>query len=306
MEIHFAPMQGYTDQTYRRRHAAMFDGITYYYTPFIRIEKGEPRRQDLRRIDREENAGVPLIPQIIFGDVTEFRTLTEAVSDAGYDRIDLNIGCPFPMQMHRGRGCQLMAEPDILAAVAEAMKEYPDIAFSLKMRAGIESPDEWEKIVDIINGMPLTHVTMHPRTARDKYSGPLHPEAFRGMTERCRHRLVYNGDLATPEDVAAIAAEYPSIDAVMTGRGLLARPSLAEEIATGRTWSEEEQRDALVALNEGIMEEYAETLCGDAQLLAKLKPLWEYAEPLIGRKIWKAIHKAGTMKAYNAAVAKIR
>lgn len=302
MEIHFAPIQGYTDLTYRRCHHDMFDGITYYYTPFIRIEKGEPRRQDIRRLDRAENDGIPLVPQIIFADADEFRTLVEAVSGEGYTRIDLNIGCPFPMQTHRGRGCALVRRPDVLASVARAMEEYPEIAFSLKMRAGEEQPDEWRDALEVINAMPLEYVTMHPRTARDKYSGPLHPEAFEGMMESCRHRMVYNGDLMTPEDVAEISRRYPPLDAVMIGRGLLARPSLAEEIATGETWSAERRLEALKALNESIHAEYADSLCGDAQLLAKLKPLWEYAEPLIGRKAWKAIHKAGSMRGYNAAV----
>ena len=36
--IHFAPLQGYTDDVYRRLHHELMGGIAYYYTPFVRME----------------------------------------------------------------------------------------------------------------------------------------------------------------------------------------------------------------------------------------------------------------------------
>ena len=142
--ILFAPLQGYTDHVYRSIHARLFKGVDAYYTPFIRIEKGEPRRQDVARLQSPLNEGINTVPQIIFSDADEFRRLADIVVEAGYNEIDLNIGCPFPMQTRRGRGCALMSHPETLAAVAEQMRQMPQIKFSLKMRCGEVGADVHE------------------------------------------------------------------------------------------------------------------------------------------------------------------
>ncbi len=50
---------------------------------------------------------------------------------------------------------------------------------------------------------------------------------------------------------------------------------------------------------------YQNTLCGDMQVISKIKPFWEYAETEIGRKPWKAIKKASSMAKYISAIAMI-
>ena len=71
MYIAFAPLQGYTDAVYRRAHHECVGGVDEYYTPFVRIEKGEVRRKDLRDTDPEANAGVSTGPQVIAKDGDE-------------------------------------------------------------------------------------------------------------------------------------------------------------------------------------------------------------------------------------------
>ena len=65
LPIHFAPLQGHTDDVYRRTHHALIGGIERYYTPFVRVEAGSIRSKDRRDIDPKNNAGVPVVPQII-------------------------------------------------------------------------------------------------------------------------------------------------------------------------------------------------------------------------------------------------
>lgn len=48
LPIHFAPLQGYTEAIYRNAHDAFFGGVDTYYTPFVRLEKGNFRRRDVR------------------------------------------------------------------------------------------------------------------------------------------------------------------------------------------------------------------------------------------------------------------
>lgn len=77
MNIYFAPLQGYTDATFRRLHNELCGGITAYYTPFVRIEKGSFRRKDLADIAPAVNTGVPVVPQMLPRDADELCRLTE-------------------------------------------------------------------------------------------------------------------------------------------------------------------------------------------------------------------------------------
>lgn len=59
----------------------------------------------------------------------------------------------------------------------------------------------------------------------------------------------------------------------------------------------------MLRLHDRILEYYSATLCGDSQILLKIRPFWEYAEAEIGHKALKSIRKAGTMPKYRAALA---
>ena len=91
----------------------------------------------------------------------------------------------------------------------------------------------------------------------------------------------------------------------MLGRGLLGRPSLAAEVTAGEGWTRERRIEEMLRFHDALMAYYEETLCGESQLLSKIKPFWEYAEEEIGRKAWKAIKKAATLPKYRTALALI-
>ena len=199
MYIAFAPLQGYIDAIYRRAHWECVGGVDEYYTPFVRIEKGEIRRKDLRDTDPERNVGVPTVPQVIASGGDEFARLCDALQEQGWRRIDLNMGCPFPMQVKAGRGSGLLLYPDRIEEIQREMLRRPEVAFSVKMRTGWGSVDEGLSCMNIINAMPLVHVTLHPRLGQQQYKGVPDVEAFRRFCEECRHPMVYNGDIMQVE-----------------------------------------------------------------------------------------------------------
>lgn len=306
LPIHFAPLQGHTDDVYRRIHHQLVGGIEHYYTPFVRVEAGDIRSKDHRDIDPKNNVGVPMIPQIIFKSLKEFLFLLNEMEALGYRAIDLNMGCPFPLQARHGRGSGLLAHPDIVAEVADIIKARPELAFSVKMRLGWENTEEWIPILDILNDTPLAHIALHPRTGTQQYKGSIHREIFERFYETCRHPLLYNGDLTTLEQLHAMEKCYPRLAGLMIGRGLLARPTLAREYAERREWSHEEHIHTLRLLHSKLMEEYARIVKGEAQLHSKLRPYWEYTEPLIGHKPHKKIMKSGNLRNYLNAIEELR
>ena len=287
--IAFAPLQGYTDAVYRRAHYECVGGVDEYYTPFVRIEKGEVRRKDLRDTDPAANDGVPTVPQVIAKDGDEFARLCDALQEQGWSRIDLNMGCPFPMQVKAGRGSGLLQHSDKVEEILQEMFRRPEVTFSVKMRMGEESEDEGLRVLSIINEMPLVHVTLHPRLGRQQYKGEVDIEAFGKFQEGCKHSMVLNGDII---DLSPFTSHLSPLKGVMIGRGLLARPWMLVN---------KEPKEVIKEMHAVVYRHASETLCGDSQILSRLHAFWEYMD--IDRKAKKAIMKATTLPCYREAVA---
>lgn len=292
--IAFAPLQGYTDAVYRRAHHECVGGVDEYYTPFVRIEKGEVRKKDLRDTAPAANASVPTVPQVIARDGDEFARLCDALQNQGWTRIDLNMGCPFPMQVKAGCGSGLLQHPDKVEEISREMLRRPEVAFSVKMRLGQESEDEGMVVMPIVNEMPLVHLTLHPRLGRQQYKGLADREAFLHFMEVSRHPMVYNGDIVEIKNEELIIKNWAGakFKGVMIGRGLLARPWML---------SDKEPKEVLTKMHEAIYRHAVENLCGESQILARLRAFWEYLE--IDRKAKKAILKATSLARYREAVA---
>lgn len=290
--IAFAPLQGYTDAVYRRAHWECVSGVDEYYTPFVRIEKGEVRRKDLRDTDPAANEGVPTVPQVIARDGDEFARLCDALQSQGWKRIDLNMGCPFPMQVKAGRGSGLLQHPERVEEILKEMLRRPEVSFSVKMRLGQESEEEGLRVMPIVNAMPLLHVTLHPRLGRQQYKGVADREAFWKFKETCTHPIVYNGDIMEEESGKW---KMENVKGIMIGRGLLARPWML---------GDKEPHEVIKNMHDIIYRHTTEHLCGDSQILSRLHAFWEYLD--IPHKQKKAILKASTLPRYREAVAALQ
>ena len=91
----------------------------------------------------------------------------------------------------------------------------------------------------------------------------------------------------------------------MIGRGLLARPSLAAEYASGKETSWEIRRNQLHEFHNRLMAHYETTTNSEAQVHNRMRLFWEYMEEIIGRKTYKKLMKAGNLKNYLAAVREV-
>ena len=306
LPIHFAPLQGYTEDCYRRIHHDVCGGVDCYYTPFMRLEHGRVRSKDLRDVNPENNLGVPIVPQVIVRDGTELDMLIATLIPMGYRRIDLNMGCPFPLQTNHGRGAGLMVKPEEVRGICDRIAQHEELQFSVKMRIGLNQKEEWKNILPMLNDTPLTHITLHPRLASQGYKGEVDSEAFAAFAEASRHPLIYNGDIHGINDIHRIEQAYPGLHGIMIGRGLLARPTLAAEYKERKVLTDRELVERIKRMHELLAEAYSRFIPGESQQLMKLRTFWDYLEPTIWRKPWKKIHKAGNMRNYLAAVADLR
>lgn len=305
MEIHFAPLQGYTDFEYRRIHARHCGGVDTYYTPFIRWEKGGIREKDIRDILPENNEGLHLVPQIICADTDEFNRLADAIQELGYGEMDLNMGCPAPMQTKLMRGSGILPYPTRVSALLREMERRPEVRFSAKMRLGLEGKEEWRELSGMLNSSCLKHLTVHPRIGKQMYKGEVDMDAFNEVYSSIHTLIIYNGDVTSMEQVSSLSERYPGLHGIMMGRGLLARPTLAQECLMGKEMPHEERMSILMQMHEDMLGYCTRKYKVDSQILLHIHAFWEYQESQLERKTWKKIMKAGNMKNYLEAIRKL-
>ena len=307
LPIHFAPLQGYTDAIYRSAHARIFGGIASYYTPFVRLEHGDFRRKDVRELDADNNRGVNLTPQLIASTPEKILRILALFIEKGYKNVDINLGCPFPTLAKRHNGAGLLPYPDeVKALLMAAFEAHPEIQFSVKMRLGWEDANECMALLPLLNSLPLSHITMHPRLGKQQYKGEVDLEAFQRFYAECEKPLIYNGDLLTLDDIDTISNRFPRLGGLMIGRGLLANPALAIEYQQGAPLSPKEKIEKIRLLHADVFSQYGNLLeGGDLQLLTKMRTFWEYLLPDGDRKAKKVIHKTSKLSNYQAAVSNL-
>jgi tRNA-dihydrouridine synthase len=303
--IYLAPLQESTDHVYRRAHARLFEGIDKYFSPYLLVQNdGTIKKSRLRDTLPENCTGYHLIPQIMAGNSAEFLFLAKYLSDIGYEEINWNLGCPYPMVTNKGMGSGLLPHPDKIREILDHSLSQVSCRISVKMRAGLASADEILKVVPVLNDYPLTEVILHPRIAKQMYNGTPDPDVFEMVMGLSKHPLVYNGDLNAPEDLFQLNDRFQSVHTWMIGRGMLKNPFLAAEIKGIQLPGRKEGILVLERFHEEVMGNYATLLSGQSHLITRMIKFWEYFCFLFPNphKAFKRVKKAVSQAKYEIAV----
>jgi tRNA-dihydrouridine synthase len=170
---------------------------------------------------------------------------------------------------------------------------------SIKMRLGHNRVDEIFKLLPVLNRYPLKEVTIHPRTARQMYTGLPDLNTFGVCLENCRHRMVYNGDITDLTSFRSLAARFPTVSAWMIGRGALSNPFLPAIIKNGHDGIAGKLEKFKTFYND-LFARYQERLSGPGHLLDRMKGFWTYFAGAFknGQNIGKRIHHTFTLPRY--------
>ncbi|MCZ4694145.1 tRNA-dihydrouridine synthase family protein [Ancylomarina euxinus] len=303
MKLSLAPLQGFTDLVFRRAFAKHIGGIDQFYTPFLILQNGDSLKSSHRR-EVDPNVEENLIPQFIGNSLKEFIFFRDYLIELGYSKMNWNLGCPFPMLAKKKKGSGLLPYPEM---IEEILSDGLDdrIELSIKMRIGYESSEELETVLNVLNKFNLSEIIVHPRLGKQMYKGDVDLEAFGRVLILSKHPVIYNGDICNMEDYQQRLEQFPNLEQMMIGRGLLQDLFLPLKIKGEELPTAKERLALLEKLHGEIYDSYTSYLSGDTQLLSKLKPMWEYFSANFNndRKVYKAIKKSGGMKKYNAAVA---
>ena len=304
MKYYFAPLEGVTGYIYRNAHQTFFGQIDKYFTPFISPTSNKVfTSRELNDILPEHNQGLPVVPQILTNNAEYFiRTMNE-LTKFGYDEINLNLGCPSGTVVAKHKGSGFLAQREQLDEFLENIFSKASTKISIKTRIGKDSPDEFYKLIEIFNKYPLEEIIIHPRIQTDFYKNKPNMKVFKDALALSKNPVCYNGDIFNRSHYRKLAEIYPSLDAVMLGRGLIANPALIGEIKNSHVMD----KQIMKAFHDEVYAGYQKILSGERNVLFKMKELWFYMIYLFEEsdKYAKKIRKTNRLSDYEAIISRL-
>lgn len=301
MVFYFAPMEGLTGYIYRNAHHNYFNNIDKYFSPFIPANQSESyKTRELRDILPENNRGLVLVPQLLTNNAEDFIHTAKKIKYLGYNEINLNLGCPSGTVVSKNRGSGFLAKKEELAAFLEEIFSRDIIRISVKTRIGKDRPEEFQDLLQIFNKYPITELIIHPRIQKDFYKNKPNLEMFREALQMSKTPICYNGDIFTAGDFERFSADFPDVNVLMLGRGLIANPGLADLIKCGVKL----EKALLKEFHDKVYSDYKGVLFGEKNVLFKMKPIWAYMISVFSNngKYAKRIKKSQRLADYEEAV----
>ena len=299
MRYYFAPMEGITDAPYRKVHHSFFPGLDAYYMPFISPTMHRTlTNRESRDLPMADSVKFRAVPQILTKVPEDFLWAADQCAQRGYDEVNLNVGCPSGTVVSKGKGSGMLADPKKLDEFLDQIFENAPLPISVKTRLGIAEAEEFPAILEVFNRYPVKELTIHPRVRKQFYKGGVDMKMFRYALENSKNPLCYNGNLRTLSEVRAFEAEFPQVEAVMIGRGLVGNPAMFLPDTDATT---------IRAFHDTLLETYIETFGSARNAIFRLKENWHCMIYLFegNEKLWKKLRKTTDIAEYRAITAEI-
>jgi tRNA-dihydrouridine synthase B len=246
-----APMAGVTDTVFRRfiKNASLYvdpsasvdvdtettnevSGCGLIMTEFTSADGLSRMRETKRKRYLTYYEDEHPISAQLFGSNPE--TLAESAlicQDAGFDLVDLNLGCPAKRVVACNGGSGLLRDLPAIQRIFEKVRASVSIPFTVKFRLGWnDSNIVCVKLARMAEDCGLNAVALHARTREQGYAGEARWEWIAAVKDAVTIPVIGNGDIRTPEDAAAMI-DATRCDAVMIGRAAPANPWIFRQIA---------------------------------------------------------------------------
>ena len=300
MNYYFAPMEGLTDSVYRKAHHTYFSGVTRYYMPFLSptIHRALTPRET-RELPTADSVSFAAVPQILTKVADDFLWAAGQCADLGYTEVNLNLGCPSGTVTAKGKGAGMLRDLQALDRFLDEIFTASPLPISVKTRLGFESSEEFPAILEVLNRYPILELTLHPRVRKAFYKGDVDMDAFRYCLANSKAPVCYNGNLCTMAQIEAFRQEYPQVQSIMIGRGLIGDPGLLDSNGT--------TPEALEAFMDTLAQEYEEVFGSARNAMFRLKENWRH---LLCRfenseKLGKQLMKTTDISQYRQLVSQI-
>jgi tRNA-dihydrouridine synthase B len=247
-----APMAGVTDTVFRRfiKNASQFSaasadgagveqetsnqqsGCGLIMTEFTSADglsrmRETKRKRYLTYYDDEH----PISAQLFGSNPETLADSARIVEDAGFDLVDLNLGCPAKRVVACNGGSGLLRDLPLIETIFKAVRGAVTIPFTVKFRMGWNDAHiVCVELAKMAEDCGLNAVALHARTREDGYTGQARWEYIAAVKDAVRIPVIGNGDVRTPEDAAAMV-DATGCDAVMIGRAAPSNPWIFRQIA---------------------------------------------------------------------------
>ena len=179
---------------------------------------------ELLRYDTSEH---PIVLQLGGAEPSALAAAAALGESAGYDEINLNVGCPSDRVQAGCFGAALMGQPGLVADCISAMSESVTVPVTVKTRLGIDDQESYgflQAFVERVAGAGCSTFVVHARKALLNGLSPKQNRQVPPLDYERVHRLkadypeltiIINGGLA---DEQTILQQLERVDGVMLGR----------------------------------------------------------------------------------------
>ena len=193
------------------------------------IPAGALLHGNAERALRFDPAEHPVAVQVGGADPAELARCAARAERAGYDEVNLNVGCPSPRVQRGCFGAALMARPALVAECVAAMRGAVSIPVTVKTRIGIDDLDSYARFRDFVAAVAeggCSTFIVHARKAwlnglsprQNREVPPLrHDRVYRLKREMPEVGIVLNGGITS---LAGSAEALRRVDGVMLGRAV--------------------------------------------------------------------------------------
>ncbi len=229
-----APLAGVTDAPFRRICQEMGAGLTYVemLSAVALLIRNRRTLEMLARHPDEDVLGV----QVTGPDPERVFAAVRALDEAGFDTIDLNMGCPVRKVVGSGLGSALLKDTARLEEIVAAARAATKRPLSVKIRLGFAAASiNVEANSAAIARAGADMLTIHGRTREDTYAVRVSlPGIAAGVTaaRAVNPRIVAigNGDVMAAADARRMVSAT-GCDGVMVSRGALGNPWIFRTLA---------------------------------------------------------------------------
>lgn len=228
--IVLAPMVGISHSAFRSLVQAE-GGVGLLFTEMLaakRLPHDNPFCSPLLIRDASEK---PLFYQIIAASEADIAPAVDKLHLLGADGIDLNLGCPAPMQKRQGAGAVLAGNQAVLRKVLRRLRKSTELPVSVKIRLGQSlDVDSLRSFGLFLEAEGVDMITIHARLHGEKFCRKPRWEQIGAVKDALSVPVLANGGIFTAGD-AKRCLELSHADGVMIGRGAVERPWLCADIA---------------------------------------------------------------------------